>query len=85
MNISDILLAQLIKFVLVGRGQQGFQVKYAWDSNGRLEYFGFANADVATTDEAWQIIKMTYNSDNTPATEKCTNDRAIWDSKEDFF
>jgi len=78
MNISDFL------FVRKNFGGKGFQINYAFDGNGQLEYTGYARAGIADSDRGWQIVKKTWSS-NFPSKDRVSHDNEIWDERTTLF
>lgn len=79
MNISDILIG---RYAAAGIG---FTIKYDKDGNGRIQYIGFTPSGSADSDANWQIVKITYDVSNDPTQEVCTNQKANWTNRANFF
>lgn len=79
MNISDVLLGRYVASGI------GFTIKYSKDSSERIEYIGFAPTGSTDTESVWQIVKITYDAANDPTQEVCTNNKANWTNRANFF
>lgn len=57
------------------------QVVYAYDGNENLEYVGIGSWGAATSDAAWRIFKLTYDSNSKILTQKSTQQFQVWDNR----
>jgi len=77
-NVTDYILTRIIQGL---PGGVSYQTKGDYSSGTNLIYFGIAKRGKATSDEAWLIIKNTYDVDDKWTAAQISKADQIWDNR----
>lgn len=62
------------------RFEKRIQDRWAYHSNGQVEYHGVAKKGKADTDPEWLIERWTYDGSSRPIARKTSDENVVWDN-----